>query len=145
MKLATKIGLGLALGFVAMQAVRCDHGERPVTGEVQAPAEVKGVLRRACYDCHSNETRWPWYSQIAPVSWLVGRDVKEGRRLLNFSEWSTMLPERRARKRRSCGKEVAKGDMPLWFYLPLHAEARLSEADKAVVQRWADGAAEEER
>jgi hypothetical protein len=145
MKLAAKIAVGLAVALVAMQAVRCDHGNPPVVGEVAAPAEVKSVLRRACYDCHSNETRWPWYSQIAPVSWLIGRDVKEGRRLLNFSEWSTMLAERRARKRRSCGKRVASGDMPLWFYLPLHADARLSEAEQLVVRRWADGAAEEER
>jgi hypothetical protein len=78
MKLGAKIGIGIALAVIAMQAVRCDHGNPPVTGEVPAPAEVKAVLRRACYDCHSNETRWPWYSQIAPVSWLVGRDVKQG-------------------------------------------------------------------
>ncbi|MBS1857520.1 MAG: heme-binding domain-containing protein, partial [Acidobacteria bacterium] len=77
--------------------------------------ETKSLVRRACFDCHSNETTWPWYSNVAPVSWLVQRDVNGGRRHLNFSEWDR--PQRHAR---DVAAEVQGGDMPPWFYLPMH-------------------------
>jgi hypothetical protein len=81
---------------------------------------------RACFDCHSNQPEYPWYSYVAPVSWLVVGDVKDARSKLNFSEWD--LPQREAT---SATKEINKGDMPLPIYLLLHPEARLSEAEKA--------------
>lgn len=135
----TQIGVGVLGVLVAMQLVRCERSNPPVTGEIRAPADVQRVLRRSCYDCHSNETRWPWYSRVAPVSWLLHRDVSEGRKHLNFSEWTSLAVERRARKQRGAGKEVSQGDMPLWFYLPLHPDARLSSADAALLQRWSEG------
>jgi hypothetical protein len=137
MKRSAKIGIGVAVVLVGMQLVRFEHTNPPVTGEIDAPPEVKSILRRACYDCHSNETVWLWYSQIAPASWLIARDVNGGRRHLNFSEWASLPPDKAAKKRRSSGKQVEKGEMPLWFYLPLHPAARLSDADKAVIQAWA--------
>jgi hypothetical protein len=90
------------------------------------------LFHRACFDCHSNETLWPWYSHVAPVSWLVQDDVNGGRRHLNFSEWNR--PQDHAV---DVAAQVRQGDMPLWFYLPLHPAARLTAAEK---QALIDGA-----
>jgi hypothetical protein len=136
---SAKVVVGVVVGLVAMQLVRFDHTNPPVTGEIETPHDVKQVLRRACYDCHSNETVWPWYSQIAPVSWLVARDVRTGRKHLNFSEWAALAPEKQAKRRAGCGKQVAKGEMPMGIYVPLHPSARLSDADKALLDAWAKG------
>lgn len=102
------------------------HTNPPV---VQEPAwsspDVRALVMRACFDCHSNHTVWPWYSHIAPVSWLVQHDVDEARAHLNFSEWNK--PQKHADE---TAEQVEEGEMPLWFYLPLHADARLSAAEK---------------
>lgn len=99
---------------------------------VEEPAwdtpQTRALAKRACFNCHSNETVWPWYSQVAPISWLTERDVKEGRSHLNFSEWNKTHP---------LGDEITEqidsGSMPLWFYLPMHPEARLTPAEKAAL------------
>ncbi|MCU1276689.1 MAG: hypothetical protein JWM53_235 [bacterium] len=139
MKRASKL-LVAAFGVVAlMQCLRCERSNPPVTGDIDAPADAKAVLRRACYDCHSNETVWPWYAHAAPMSWLLYRDVIEGRRHLNFSEWDKVSADRRAKRKSACWREVNGGDMPLWFYLPLHPTAKLSATDKAILEKWATG------
>lgn len=103
-----------------------DHTNPP---ESREPAwnspETRELIRRACFDCHSNQTVWPWYSNIAPSSWLVQRDVNGGRRHLNFSEW-----DRPQRHVKDIAEQVNSGGMPPWFYLPMHSTAKLSEAEK---------------
>jgi len=110
------------------------HTNPPTTKE---PAwnspETRELFRRACFDCHSNQTTWPWYSNVAPVAWLVQRDVNGGRTHLNFTEWDR--PQRHAK---DVTAEVQQGDMPPWFYLPMHPAAKLTEAEK---QSLIDGAA----
>ncbi|MCA8913433.1 MAG: heme-binding domain-containing protein [Planctomycetes bacterium] len=102
------------------------HDNPPVTAEPQWDSpETQALVKRACYDCHSNETKWPWYSNVAPVSWLVQNDVNEGREHLNFSEW-----DRRQKHADDAAEEVRDGEMPLWVYLPAHPEARLTDAEK---------------
>ncbi len=102
------------------------HVNPPVRQEPEwNKPETRALAKRACFDCHSNETRWPWYSNIAPVSWLTQRDVSEGRSKMNFSEW-----EHPTKDSKNAAKELRDGDMPLWFYLPLHAEARLTPAER---------------
>lgn len=103
---------------------------------------MREVLRRACYDCHSNETRWPWYSRVAPISWLVAHDVGEGRRELNFSTWNRMDAAKQAKALRETWKEVYEGEMPPRIYLPTHPEARLSDVDRALLRAWATPAGE---
>ena len=137
MKRAGKIVLGIVVVFLLMQLGQCERTNPPVTGEIDAPADVKAVLERSCYDCHSNRTVWPRSARVAPISWLLHRDVMEGRRHLNFSEWDKVPADKRARRIAACGREVKSGDMPLWFYLPLHPTARLSDADKALIEKWA--------
>lgn len=123
----------LAIAVVALvlvlQFVPYGHAHRnpPVSEEPQWDSpETRTLFFRACRDCHSNETVWPWYSNVAPVSWLVTRDVNHGREHLNVSDWN--------RAEEHHGEEAAemveKDYMPLWFYLPLHPEAQLSPEDK---------------
>ncbi len=95
--------------------------------------EVSAVVRRACRDCHSNQTIWPWYSRVAPVSWLVVDDVQEARVHLNFSEWNRYSPELSRLKMGQVCEEAKAGKMPLWYYLPMHPEARLGAADVAAL------------
>ncbi len=128
--------LGLVLACAAIQLVPVNRSSPPVEAEVVAPANVRAVLRRACYDCHSNETAWPWYSRVAPVSWLVARDVREGRREVNFSDWGRYAPERKLKKLKECREQVAEGKMPPWFYVIAHRDAALSAEDQALVREW---------
>lgn len=120
--------LGLLAVAVAIQLVPYgrDHDNPPVTAEPAWDSpRTRELAKGACYDCHSNETIWPWYSHVAPMSWLVQYDVEEGRRVLNFSEWDK--PQKEAHE---AADTVREGEMPLWFYLPTHPDADLSDADK---------------
>jgi mono/diheme cytochrome c family protein len=122
------IGVGVLGSLLVIQLVPYgrDHTNPPVTGEPTWDApETRALARQACFDCHSNETEWPGYASIAPVSWLVQHDVNEGRAVLNFSEWSR--PQEEARK---ASDEVVEGDMPPVAYTWLHAHARLNTADR---------------
>src|SRR5262245_9760339 len=123
------------VGFVAIQFVPVPRTNPPVETVVPAPPEVQAVLRRACFDCHSNETRWPWYAHVAPVSWLVTHDVNHARGHVNFSTWNRRKPEGQQRVLREVHEQVEAGDMPLWYYAPLHREARLSDEDKKLLLR----------
>jgi hypothetical protein len=114
--------------FALMQLVPYgrDHAPPPTIEEPQwVSAESRLLAKRACFDCHSNETRWPWYSNIAPVSWLVQGDVEEGRRHFNLSEWNRPQKD----DREAIGK-LREGEMPPSSYLPLHPEARLSTIER---------------
>ncbi len=87
---------------------------------------TKELFKRACADCHSNETKYPWYSNIAPVSWLVARDIDEGREHFNVSAWGVQ----KKNEGKDAAKEVREGEMPMWIYTLPHPEAKLSEAEK---------------
>ena len=127
----------VAAALVLIQLVPVERTNPPVTGEVPAPPEVRSVLQRACYDCHSNETRWPWYARVAPVSWLVAHDVEEGREHVNFSTWNEYTAKKQRKKLDEVWEEVEEGEMPLWFYVPLHPDAKLGEADLRAIEAWA--------
>jgi hypothetical protein len=123
-----RISLGLLGALVAIQLVPYgrDHINPPVTGEPAWDApQTRALAKQACFDCHSNETEWPAYASIAPASWLVQRDVNEGRAVLNFSEWSR--PQEEAK---DASEEVLEGEMPPVAYTLVHAHARLNAADR---------------
>lgn len=130
--------IGVALLVVA-QFVPVDRANPPVESSVPAPPPVEDILRRACFDCHSNETVWPWYSRVAPASWLMARDVAQGRRHLNFSTWNRLTPAERVRALEEAWEEIEAGRMPLAIYTPLHPEARLTDADRAALEAWIGG------
>jgi hypothetical protein len=109
-------------------------------GDIGAPAQIEMLLTRACYDCHSDRTRWPWYSRVAPASWIVARDVILGRKELNFSEWRSYYPQTRIRKLQWMGRVVRDRAMPPWSYRLMHPGARLTDADRAILDRWIESA-----
>ena len=96
---------------------------------VKPPAHAASVVARSCRDCHSNQTVWPWYSAVAPASWLVARDVREGRAHLNFSEWNIYGAEMSRLRMKAICEEVTEGKMPPKYYTPLHRNARLTAND----------------
>ncbi len=100
---------------------------------VKPPAQVSAIIERACQNCHSNRTVWPWYSRVAPASWLVADDVIGARRKFNLSAWARMSPERAQEVLGDMCQEVKAGDMPLWQYRLLHPAAKLSAEDVKAV------------
>jgi hypothetical protein len=130
-----KLGLVSLVGLlVVIQVVPYgrSHDNPPVVAEpAWDSSATRDLAVRACYDCHSNETVWPWYSNIAPISWLSTRDVEEGRRKLNFSEWGTGEQEID-----EMGEVVQDGEMPPVYYAWMHASARLSDTE---TQRLVEG------
>lgn len=102
------------------------------------PPQIAALLHAACYDCHSDETRWPWYSHIAPVSWLVVSDVKHGREHMNLSDWPRELPERAAKRLGRISEELGYKDMPPAKYTLMHPEARLTADQRQQLIHWAD-------
>ncbi len=130
-------GGALLLALLAIQLVPVARTNPPEPAPIAAPAEVAAVLEKACADCHSHRTRWPWYSRVAPVSWLVSHDVEEGREHLNLSTWGTLEPRRQQRLREEMWEEVAEREMPLPAYRFAHPEARLSDRDLSVLRSWA--------
>ena len=135
--LSMKLVLILLLLGVGIQFIPVDRSNPPVEEDISTPPQIKALLKRACYDCHSNETNWPWYSQVAPVSWLLAWDVYEGREELNFSTWNRYSPKKRNKYIKESWEEIDEGEMPPWFYLPLHPEASLSDQDRTVLREWA--------
>jgi hypothetical protein len=138
MKKISKISVCAVLAFSLIQLIPVKRTNPAVQEEVPASPEVRSVLQRACYDCHSNETRWPWYSRIAPASWLVAHDVREGREKLNFSTWNLFSAKKQTKAFREIREEVEESEMPPWIYLLPHPDARLSERDRAILVQWAD-------
>ncbi len=132
--------LAFCVAFIAIQLVPVSRTNPPVQGDVGGSAEVVSVLRRACYDCHSNETVWPWYSRVAPLSWVIAHDVNEGRAVLNFSTWNQLSPEKQAEALKESWEAVAEGKMPTWYYVALHPEARLSANDQSLLRAWSGSA-----
>jgi hypothetical protein len=126
------VAAGVALQFVPVQ----DLGSNPPNRfKVDAPPEVLAILRRSCFDCHSNETHWPLYARIAPGSWLLASDVHKGRNHLNFSEWGSVDEDERQDDLEACWDQVEQGAMPpLKYIYPFHMSAKLSDADKATLK-----------
>jgi hypothetical protein len=128
--------LAFCVAFMAIQFVPINRTNPPEQGDFRASTEVVSVLRRACYDCHSNETMWPWYSRVAPLSWVIAHDVNQGRAVLNFSTWSQLSAEKQAEAMKESWEEIAEGKMPTWYYVVLHPEARLSMNDRSILGAW---------
>ena len=107
---------------------------------LEAPKEVAAILKRSCYDCHSNHTKFPWYSAVAPVSFFTKMHVKEGREHMNFSLWNSYSDEKKAKYLEKIPMAI-KSKMPLPSYLLIHKEAKLSDGDKKAIRDWASEAA----
>jgi hypothetical protein len=134
--------LALLVGLAAAQLIQPNTVNPPVDparslwNDQHVDPRVAGILRRACADCHSHETAWPWYSKISPVSWWVASHVDKGRAKVNFSDWSAAAaPDQLV----EIADAIAKKHMPLPSYLLVHRSSRLSKADQEILLDWADG------
>ena len=150
----SSFGRGVILGFIALvvviQAYRPAHvnppldATRTLEAAVRVPAPVEQILARSCNDCHSDQTRWPWYSNVAPISWVISSHVINGRRHLNFSEWlrdDVDDPAEYTRQKLvSACRELKLGRMPLFSYEILHPEARLSAGEIQAFCDWSNEA-----
>lgn len=141
MRMLTSI-LALAAVAVIVGHVGSEHDVAIEAGSQRLPrsweAEPRRVLARACADCHSNHTDWPWYSHIAPVSWWIAQHVHEGRQSLDFSKWEKYSAEQKRDKLESICGVIASGRMPPELYNFMHPEAKLNEKDKGTVCDWVE-------
>jgi len=138
------IGISAAIGFILIQFVTPERTNPAfdqslaIAAQAEFTPPISTMIKASCFDCHSNETRWPWYSYIAPVSWLVADDVTTARRNLNFSEWGKYPKSKRVLKLGQIYEQVSKGEMPLKKYLLMHADAQLSAADRDSILSWTE-------
>lgn len=132
--------IGLGVVFVAIQFVPVERANPQVTGLVDAPRDVLTILQRSCWDCHSNETEWPWYAYVAPVSFRVSQHVWMGREHVNFTEWDGYDAEELEEAYEEIVKEIERGGMPLSDYLLVHRNAKLTTADRERLVSWAESA-----
>jgi hypothetical protein len=136
--------IALAAFLVVAQFIPLDRTNPPsdpqqhFVARLSPPAAVANALDRSCRDCHTNQTTWPWYSRVAPMSWLVVDDVKEGRQHLNFSEWGRLNARRSARKLEEVCEEVRSGGMPLRKYTLIHPAAKLQPGEVDAICGWAE-------
>jgi hypothetical protein len=144
----TRILVGLAIIFLALQAYRPARntsttasftGKDDITVLHPASPEVRQILATACYDCHSNQTRYPWYAEVQPVAWWLARHVSEAKRELNFAEFGTYTRKRQVKKLEELVDEVRDRKMPLKSYTLIHGDAKLTDAQIAALCAWAEG------
>jgi len=139
-----KILLGLLLAFLLIQLFRPQKNKSEVkqvndiSAVYQIPKETGQLLQTSCYDCHSNNTNYPWYAYIQPVAWWLNDHIVEGKEELNFSEFGTYSLKKQAHKLDELAELVASGDMPLSSYTIIHGNAKLSDAQKKQLTDWAN-------
>lgn len=137
-----KLLIGFVLLFLAIQFIQptlnrgAAASPNDITRAMTVPPEVAQILKRSCYDCHSNHTTYPWYDRIAPVSWWVANHIKEGKLELNFSEFGTYSAKKQAKKLEEIRETVEAGEMPLKSYLIMHGDAKLTEAQRSRLAAW---------
>ena len=142
-----RVLIGAFLLLLFAQAIRPDRSV-PATDEgldyitlTQPPAAVADLLHNACYDCHSYQSEYPWYSQVAPVSWWIQNHIDEGREHLNFSIWGEYNAKKQAHKLEECWEEVGEKKMPLNSFTWAHPEARLTSGQRQELVAWFKGSA----
>ena len=131
------IAVGAVVVLIALQFKPVDRSNPPVQSDIGTSPEIKEILRRACYDCHSNETDWPWYSYIAPMSWFVTGHVDHGRGHLNYSEWPVFDLDEQEHLFEEMWDELSAGEMPLRSYTLIHRNARLTDDELNALLEWA--------
>lgn len=138
MRERTKVFGFAAVALLVMQALPVDRSDKPVNGPIEIGDPVVGeIVERACVDCHTNHTTWPWYAKVAPLSWWIAHHVEEGREHLNLSEWAALDAREQDHKLEEVVEHVEEREMPLPSYTWLHAEARLTDEERQTVIAWA--------
>ena len=138
-----KILIGLLVIFVIAQAFRPaknNSGEKTkdISVSYVVPEDVKAILAKACNDCHSNNTRYPWYAEVQPAAWWLSDHIKDGKRHLNFNEFDGYRIARQYKKLEECIEQVKEGDMPLSSYTIIHKDAILTDSEKQTLFNWCE-------
>jgi hypothetical protein len=134
----------LFIAFIALQFVpnnmpkNAEAGKDDLISSGILPSGISSILRTSCYDCHSSQTSYPWYSKVAPASWLLAKDIREGREDINFSEWGSYSKRHQIKNLQKIKEEVTSGDMPLKKYLLIHRHAKLSPEQKTALVKWTE-------
>ncbi len=142
MKLLKKILLGLLIVFIAIQFIRPAHNTSgqllptDITKTLNVPDKILDVLKNSCYDCHSNNTRYPWYINIQPMGWIMANHIKDGKADLNLSDFGSYSKRKQANKLRAIAKSINDGSMPISSYTIMHTDAKLSEENKKNITNW---------
>jgi cytochrome c551/c552 len=137
-----RIGIAFIVVFIVIQVFRINKTITPVNEQTdfiavtQTNPEVATILKNACYDCHSNQPTYPWYTSIAPVSWWIKNHINEGSKHLNFSIWQTYTVKRKDHKLEECVEMIEEGEMPMNSYTWMHPEAKLTDAQKQLLIDW---------
>ena len=137
-----KIIIGFGVVLIIIQFFRIDKTNPPVDATIEIshvvdiPTPVHQILKSACFDCHSNTTVYPWYTNVAPLSWWIKDHIDKARDELNFSEWGSFSDKRRLHKIEEMGEMVKEGEMPLKSYILAHKEADLSKAQREIMLEW---------
>ena len=145
-KFFKRLFLGLLILLVLIQFIRPEKNngmadtDKDITHFVQVPDTIKTLLKISCYDCHSNHTVYPWYSEISPGNWWLANHIKEGKADLNFSDFAQYSPRRMKNKLKAIADQVENREMPLKSYLLLHSDARLNEGQIQLIKLWIDSA-----
>jgi len=131
------VGVLVAIQFIRPARTNpATDPKRTLAATMAVPAPAQAVLERSCRDCHSNDTRWPWYSQVAPMSWMLIDHVNSGRRHFNYSEWAGYPPDKSRKVLHDICEETKQGSMPVGSYTLVHRDARLTDADVATLCAW---------
>ena len=148
MSRAKKILLTLLIVFVAMQFIQTAHNKSEqvlstdFTKTYSVPDSIQLILKKACYDCHSNSSSYPWYSNIQPVAWLMARHISKGKENLNFSDLGSYSGRRQISKLKDIANQIKDDEMPIASYKLMHPDARLSQAEKKMIIDWINATAD---
>ncbi len=142
MKIVKIIAIVLLVVFVGIQFIPSSRNQSDSVPETDfmlvndVPENIQNKLQVSCYDCHSNNTQYPWYNKVQPVAWFLEDHIKEGKAELNFNEWNSLSTRRKTSKLRSIIKQIENGEMPLDSYTFIHRDARFSEAEAEEIINW---------
>jgi len=136
-----KVVVGILVGLILIQFIRPEKNDskiekNDISTVMQVPEEVQKIIKNSCADCHSNYTKYPWYSEVAPVSWYLAQHVNEGKEHLNFSEWAAYNNDQKNHILKDLEEELEEHKMPLKSYLILHEEAKMTKNEYEIVLNW---------
>lgn len=130
------------MAFVGIQWIPTTRNQSTIilksdfSNTFEVPYNIQNILKNSCYDCHSNNTNYPWYDKIQPASWLLENHIKKGKKELNFSEFGTYSKRKQKSKLKAAINQIKDDEMPLYSYTLIHKDAKLSESDKEVITKW---------
>lgn len=142
MKVVKIVAIVLLVGIVVIQFFPTSRNQSNTIPKSDfmvvndVPERLEGIIKTSCYDCHSNNTEYPWYNKVQPVAWLLEDHVKQGKEELNFSDWANYSSRRKNSKLKSIISQIEDDEMPLFSYTLVHTDAKLSEGDKKAILDW---------